>query len=439
MKNNPFIILLCSLFFIALMGCAKSENEQPKTGQYERNLIPQKYDTLSNVITPPVLDEAPYRVSLIKEVEYGDSEDAYISDYLSVGGLSLTVSFLRFAVGDNGQVFIANNHQIEAFDAEGNHLKTLGRQGRGPGEFNNHHPLVPRITSNSVYAFDHGSSRINVYQADSLSFSHSFILDKRIIMRSLEEERSHLFLSEDEILMVNDSLILLGFIEPYQESVHGGFKRFIMLNYRSGEVVSDSILYYKMHPNNSSVSLVLGTGKKLPYIPKQMPPESYMKVSFDQDHNIYAARGEDFLIKEYDRDGTYKRAIYYPYEHSRLDSEDREAIIEYHATKSQREEDYDYPSHWPAIHEFFVDDEGRIWVATITDDNENYEWWILKNDGQLIAKFKRSGERIKRNYQRQKSTPLPIVKNGYFYISETDEESGANVVVKYKIVLQENS
>lgn len=432
------LLLPALLLPLVAFGCVKSENEQPEIEQHERDPIPQKYDNLKNVVTPPVVDEAPYRVSLIKETEYGDSEDAYISDHQSVGGLTINISFFRFVVDDNGQVFIANNNQIEAFDAEGNHLKTLGRKGRGPGEFNTLRPLVPRITSNWVYAYDHVLKRINVYQADSLSFSHSFILDTRKIVQSMDTALPYILLREDEIFMVNDSLILLGFKEPYQESVHGGFKRYIMLD-PNGEMVSDSVLYYKEHPNNSHVNLRLGTGEKPPYMPMQMPNESYMNISLDRGHNIYTARGQDFLIKEYDRDGTYKRAIYYPYEHSRLDEEDREAIIEYHginATKEKRARDYDYQSHWPAIHEFFVDDEGRFWVATITDDTENYEWWILKNNGQLIAKFKRPGERLKRHY-RGRDTPQPIVRNGYFYISETDEESGANVVVKYKIEFTE--
>lgn len=425
---------------LVVFSCFNSENEQIKAEQHERNLIPKKYDTLFNVFTRPVLDEAPYKVSLIKEAEYGDSEEVYISNYRSVGGLVLNNNYLRFAVDESDQVFIANNNQIEVFDAYGKHLKTLGRKGRGPGEFSNVHPLVPRISSNRVYAYDHVLKRVNVYQADSLSFSHSILIDTKKVVRSLDATHPYIDLSEDEIFMVNDSSILIGFSEPYQESVHGGFKRYIMID-RNGEMVSDSIIYYKEHPNNSYVDLLLGTGKKPPYMPMQMPTESYMKISFDRDHNIYMTTGADFLIKVYAQDGTYKRAIYHSYKHSSLYEEERQAIIEYHgdnAAREKRAEDYDFPDYWPAIHEFFVDDEGRIWVSTIIDDNENFEWWILKNNGELMAKFKRSGERIKRNY-RQNDIPQPIVKNGYFYISETDEESGSNIVVKYKIVFQKNS
>lgn len=429
-------IVICCL----LTGCSGNGQSDIKGDLSDGNkadLIPAEYDSLGNVITHPIPEKVPYKVSFVKEVEYGDSEEVFISDHRSAGGLTFRSSFLRFTVDEKGQVFISNGNKIEAFDADGNYLKSLGRAGRGPGEFVNHGALVPKITSNQLYAYDDGLGRINVYNTDSLSFSHSYIIDSRKIIQHFDGAIKHL--AGEEYYILSDGLILMGINEFYDKSVQGGFKRYIKLN-RDSEVVSDSILYYKQHPNNSTVLLELGTGKKPAYLPMGMPSESYMKISFDRDHNMYTARGDNFLIKEYDRNGNYKRAIYYPYQHSMLDEEDREAIIDIHGindVRTERAEDYDYPDKWPAIHEFFVDDEGRIWVATITDDEENYEWWILDNDGQVIARFKRAGVRVKRNYRLQ-DIPQPIVRNGYFYISEEDTATGMMNVVKYRIDIEEN-
>ncbi|MTI87891.1 MAG: hypothetical protein FH748_07985 [Balneolaceae bacterium] len=74
-----------------------------------------------------------------------------------------------------------------------------------------------------------------------------------------------------------------------------------------------------------------------------------------------------------------------------------------------------------------VDDENRMWVAVPMDvQNETYEWWILNPSGELLARL-----------VLPEDQPIYDIKNGYLYSKKTNEETGAEYVVKYRIELTE--
>lgn len=75
-------------------------------------------------------------------------------------------------------------------------------------------------------------------------------------------------------------------------------------------------------------------------------------------------------------------------------------------------------------------------MSTIINDENNYEWYILSNDGELLARFTWEGERLKRD---RKERQIRTVNNNYLYTKETDNETFEGKVVKYKIVFRENS
>ncbi|MFU8813093.1 MAG: hypothetical protein ACNA78_09000 [Balneolaceae bacterium] len=82
------------------------------------------------------------------------------------------------------------------------------------------------------------------------------------------------------------------------------------------------------------------------------------------------------------------------------------------------------------MHEIFlplialkVDDEHRIWAGIlVSPDLENFEWWILDRSGKLLAKVEHPRNQL-----------IIGIKNGHLYTKETDEETGAEFVVKYRM------
>lgn len=155
MKNITYINLFFILvLFILCLSCSrnkpygsKSPQKQDSLRVYDSNAIPPKKVTFSKVqIFPP--------------------------------GDSLIISVNHIAVDSLNRVYIAAMHSILVFNPDGSYLKTLGRQGRGPGEFNNMSALIPKINDGKLYVYDDVQRRINVYNLHKLTHSNTIYLTR---------------------------------------------------------------------------------------------------------------------------------------------------------------------------------------------------------------------------------------------------------------------
>lgn len=88
------------------------------------------------------------------------------------------------------------------------------------------------------------------------------------------------------------------------------------------------------------------------------------------------------------------------------------------------------PDTWPAVHTMELDDDERLWVATITDSDSTYQWRVISPEGQLLSRFEKAGKRTSRSVM---SKPLIKIYNGYFYELERDIQRGIEQIVKYRI------
>ena len=209
------------------------------------------------------------------------------------------------------------------------------------------------------------------------------------------------------------------------------FRRYYLVD-QNGDLFSEEVLIiqYK-NPNNTKAYYF---GPQNFFFPLPNASDRQTRINFDSNNNIYTSWTEDFFIKIFNPQGKYQRSVFYPYQNSSLNEEEIIDSFKYNEEVYQRARKYKYPETWPAIDRFFVDDEDRIWVATITDDVENYEWWVLKSSGELISKFKWPGKRIER---ARRFRIKPLVKDGYFYLMETDQNTGDSYLARYKITFKQ--
>jgi len=75
----------------------------------------------------------------------------------------------------------------------------------------------------------------------------------------------------------------------------------------------------------------------------------------------------------------------------------------------------------------FFDDKNRLWVSTIIEDHSVYEWWVLQETGELIARF-----------EWPRNEPLEFVGNGHLYTRKTNDKTGAEHIVRYRIEFGED-
>lgn len=103
--------------------------------------------------------------------------------------------------------------------------------------------------------------------------------------------------------------------------------------------------------------------------------------------------------------------------------------------KSQKDlyKEYTIPETWPIISNIVVDEKERLWVSTISNTDSLLHWFIFNERRETIVNFKFKGSRLNNSIV---STPVTLVKNGYFYEHEFDFNQGIDRITKYKINLK---
>ena len=85
---------------------------------------------------------------------------------------------------------------------------------------------------------------------------------------------------------------------------------------------------------------------------------------------------------------------------------------------------FNFPATFPYFAGIFADDTGRIYVkrmgSPLSEDKSFVEYDIFSRDGHYLFKT------------RFPKDPK-VVKNGFFYVIEADEESGLEQVKRYRI------
>lgn len=412
---NLFRTVVWVIIILCFLSCQHSGNDYSDSKNVEINL-PKKVEELENVTVISDQKAPLFDISFKKVGTFGSTENIL---FQNVG---------NFSVDNENRVYIADKNDIKVFHADGAFIKTLGRDGRGPGEFNNFGALSPKVFDSSMYVYDDVLSRMNVFNLDSLKFSHSTLITPKN-WQHIEELSG---LSFNNFFEMNTKNLLVEF-KTKNPDITDPYSFFFQMN-QEGKIISQKIIKYK------SPQFYDGIGIPAPPVffddrGLLNPSTRSHKIDIDSKDNMYLVWTDLFLIKVYDSQGRYQRALYYPSENALL-NEDK--IIDSNQSQFWRRNarSIDFPETWPVVNHFFIDDEDRIWVSTIINDENNYEWYILSNDGELLARFTWEGERLKRD---RKERQIRTVNNNYLYTKETDNETFEGKVVKYKIVFRENS
>ncbi|MEO1022425.1 MAG: 6-bladed beta-propeller [Bacteroidota bacterium] len=403
-----FRILVLLLF----IGC--TPGEQPDPIAMESESSGESALTNEDKVYPKI-ESSLDNVSFQKVFAVGDSDEVFLS---AVGEIFIDA---------DEKIFIADKSEIKVFDKNGAFVQVLGRKGRGPGEFNNFGNLNLRASTNRLYVFDEGLSRINVFDLKSLEYLNVVPVNPNN-WKSLSDNKRYSF--TDFLVTPDDSLII-------------GLS---MYNEKKGVSQSDSTSYYFMNTSGEiSLSSLLNVPDNGFYkgsgVPKPVSPITPLLdastrstiVDIDSKGNLYIANTQNIQINIKSILDEVERSVTYAFERAELRKEDIIKSYKNNPALYRKAKEDSYPDTWPAFDFFFVDDEERIWISTIINDEENYEWWILSSDGALLGTFKWPGQRLQRHrIPRQ----IKEVRRGYLYTIEENPGTSAKEVVKYRIVVE---
>ncbi len=201
----------------------------------------------------------------------------------------------------------------------------------------------------------------------------------------------------------------------------------------TGRVESGQI--FKRRYVNITNGLGGGQGVEPPFVITNPPiPSSRSSLmAISPDGNIISAWSQNFLIKEYGPEGKYQQAVYHPYENVPINTQNYMKRFRNKPAKYRNAVRNKLQDTWPALSYILLDDQNRLWVATIGNDPDNYNWMVVTPDGKFLAKFKWPGKRINREFAKRH---IRVIKKGFLYAFKKDTTTGRDELVKYRIVME---
>jgi len=351
-----------------------------------------------------------YGITLTMNATYGDTSGVYLGRFIK-----------DIVVDDTEQVYIADffEKKIHVYTSEGSYIQSLGREGKGPGEFQ--FIWVLRVKDKQLFVLDYIQSQISVFDLNTLAHIKdiSVSLDKDSNNQPSWANRIHkkgLTYRPVNFYVRPDGNFLVFFGDEDIGSPHN-----IKGRTYEGSIFNPKLNKYMEH----DVISFKWAGKVHVYKGGMINNVPYkLSSQFDSFGNeLVYGWTKELLFKIYNNDGSYQRAYYYPRENSKLKRKD---VLAYYKNDNNQVRkvmrNAKLPETWPAFRTLKLDDENRLWISVIVDYMEVYQWWLLKDTGELLARF---------TWPRDKQ--IEVVKNGYMYTRETDEETGLQQIVRYRI------
>lgn len=375
-------------------------------------------------VSSSVITQAQDTFQFIKQNTYGTTNDVIVGEFES------------FTVDDLGQVFIADMdlNTIHVFNADGTFKQDMGRQGEGPAEFSTIASRTFITTKDErFYITDYPSDityfpdRMQIFSATNFSFIKTV---KLIPDNRADYIDSITGYSPFQVFPFNEKRYLVSYRKsPITYRTQNSDIRYFVVN-RESEIVDGPILIQNdvknLEVKNTGVVdgkvVTLTTTTTFPFLSKAL-------ITVSENGRIYTANTKEFEIQIRNSSAEHLSTISQQMKAKPIDREELlqefkgygEALSDDDAVIMIKEAE-NLPEYWPVLNDLLVDDEERIWVSTFTEDHSVFEWQVLNEKGDIISKF-----------LWPKDKPIQIIKNGYIYTKELDED-GFDQVVKYKIL-----
>lgn len=393
----------------------------------EEEAVPEDLGHIQNLVIIQPTSEPAHDIGLIHAAEVTDipaTREWFVDwsdDFWALSGGDSWFGGLE--VDDSGRIYVGNRstNRIQVFDSMGRYLTNVGGEGNGPGEFSGITEI--KVQNNQLFAFDFLQFRTTFFSLDSLKLDQ---VKEAYLSRAPDVEELNGWFSSGYHL-IDDERFLVRYVKELANANIGTPKynldkmrpgKYYIVN-SEGEVVSEQLFELKSQKNITAdvEGRHLWNFMPVPFLNQPL-------ITISDDGHIVSANSDEPLIQLFAPNGEHLRAFYLPIEKRPLK---RDELLNMYGEGSKVNQhllqNAELPEKWPAMGHIIIDDENHLWISTISDSAKlTYTWWVLQDTGKLLATFRWPGNRT-----------IEKIKGGYVYTRETDEETGQQTVVKYRI------
>jgi hypothetical protein len=387
MKKRYWLIALAMFLALGATACKKKAAQA-------------KVETISGVTyihNPPTPLHPNKSVTFDEELTLKDTDETGQVRLFKPG---------RFTVDPQDNVYIGDDSDmaIKIFDAQGNYLHSIGRQGSGPGEFTSIGDIIP---------FPDGKLLVTDYQARRTSF---FSPQGQFVSSfTWKKYFGRVYLVADETFTLDESV--------FAES---GNERWIKTVDFNGE---EKLNFGKFtYPIFKSLRVGSGMiGMSVPWSPASV-------FAGDQARKwLYHCPGDRYLIEVYDQQAKLFRKIDRPYDPVAVTGEDIDKLKSRFANNPDSPaakiyQQMELPKVKPVTDRLIVDSAGKLWLQTNEVKKEGEKeltaYDIFNADGFYDARVWLDAR-------------PDLFVNGKMYRMVEDETTGMRRLKRYLIVWRE--
>jgi len=309
----------------------------------------------------------------------------------------------RFSVDGLGNIYIQDDSDmaIKVFDAQGKHLRTIGRKGSGPGEFGRIADLAV-LPDGRLLVTDFETRRTSFFSPDG-RFLSSFQWKKFF---------SQVYLATDSSYTVADMVVSEETRELWVKTI----------DFNGEEVVSFGKFSYPEFKMLRQGEMMFSTS--VPWSPQSIFAGDRKR------HWLYHCLNDKYLIEVYDSQGKLFRKIDRPYSPPPVTSADIEEFEERFKDRpdspfAKMAKEMQLPKIKTVTDRMIVDGDGNLWVRTNEEKKEE------EKTSTAIDIFDSEGVYVTRVWL----DIFPAVFAGQkMYRASEDEETGLRQIKRYRIV-----
>jgi hypothetical protein len=309
------------------------------------------------------------------------------------------------AIDCRGNIYIADggNHRVQKFDHNGNYILTIGRKGQGPGEFTriydiliDEQDILHVLGRRRIQTFNSSGEYLDGFQLENSIFNFFLDSDGLIFaVYSVHDEKGR----KAKVVKLNSEGKLIKECAEFsdQKSVQR----------KSGETV---VTFTATHAYTPELLLTAMDRQTFCYahtlryeifvIDKN--GEQTLKIQTDAPSHSITQGEKDHIIKQLEK-SISRRGTKWP--------------------KGVLEEACDFPSSRPFFWGMVADDYHRLYLwraKSVLEESKEHTFDVYSKDGYFI-------------YRIKMGIVPDLLKNGYLYNIEEDEETGEVFVKRYRI------
>ena len=323
----------------------------------------------------------PSSLELIRDLCIGDSPDDENYMFSQIGGVM---------VDKEEDIIVIDQKEvvIKVYDRNGKHLRTFGKRGGGPGEFN----TASRISlkgGKDIVVLDRGNNRLSYYSKDGECLQEISLGKYTSISRAKPDSRG--FIYADTMTVDGDTGIY--------------------------EIV-------KFDPEFNPIE-TLAKAEQVRKFPEVNPvPVWFMYLVMENDRFIWGWNA-DYELTIHDPDGRPVKKITKDYDPVKITKAEQEKIKEESFGDMEIPDMIRivYPKSYPPFFYFICDDIGQVYVRTQREnDRGDLKWDVFDEEGVYILSFFLPPDEL-----------LYCIRKNCAYSFINEPEDGIPVVLRYQM------